>query len=110
MPITLAPFPIDDDTQVLIQTSDVDGPGLAAGGDERVGIQEALDRRLRDAVDRVRPAAAAVLASLEELNSPKEIQLEFSIGFTGGMDAFIASSEANVGFKVTLTWENPAKG
>jgi hypothetical protein len=111
MPITLAPFTIDDDTKVLIQTSEVNSPGLVPeGGDELVGIGDQLDRRLRDAVDRVRPAAAAVLDSLKELNSPRQVELEFGIGVTGSMDAFIASSEANVSFKVTLTWENPAKG
>ena len=56
----------------------------------------------------MRPAADAVFESLRELNSPKQIELEFGIGVSGTFDAFIASTEANVSFKVKLTWENPS--
>jgi hypothetical protein len=104
MSITLAPVNIDADTRVLIQTSDVQ----AADGDELVGLTDDLERRLRDAIDAVRPAAAAVLESLKELNSPRQAEIEFGIGLTGGLDAFIASSTADVSFKVKLVWENPA--
>lgn len=96
---------IDDHSTVLIQTTEIDAPD-AGGGDEYVGIDDQLDKRLRKAIDRVRPAADAVFDSLRELNSPKQIELEFGIGISGSFDAFIASSEANLSFKVKLTWEN----
>ncbi len=56
----------------------------------------------------MRPAAAAVFESLRKLNSPKQIALEFGIGVSGSLGAFIALSEAEVNFKVKLVWENPA--
>ncbi len=54
----------------------------------------------------MRPAAAAVFDSLRELNNPKQIELEFGIGISGSFGAFIASTKADVSFKVKLTWEN----
>jgi hypothetical protein len=106
--ISVKPYAIDDNTNVLIQTTEIDAPepSTDTGGDEFVGIEEELDLRLRQAIDRVRPAAAAVFDSLRELNSPKQIALEFGIGISGSFGAFIASTEANVSFKVKLTWEN----
>jgi hypothetical protein len=105
--IKVKPFAIDDRTRVLIQTSEIDAADVtSATGDELVGIEEELDLRLRQAVDRVRPAAAAVFDALRELNSPKQIELEFGIGVSGSLGAFIASTEADVSFKVKLTWEN----
>jgi len=106
--ISVKPYAIDDNTRILIQTSEIDAPdvSLASGGDEFVGIEDELDMRLRQAIDRVRPAAAAVFDSLRELDSPKQIELEFGIGVSGSFGAFIASTEADVSFKVKLTWEN----
>ena len=103
--ITVQPIAIDDHTSILIQTTDIDTPH-AEGGDEYVGIDDELDKRLRQAIDHVRPAADAVFESLHELNNPKQIELEFGIGISGSLDAFIASTKAEVSFKVKLTWEN----
>lgn len=103
--IKVQPIAIDDHTSILIQTTAIDIPN-AAGGDEYVGIDDALDKRLRKAIDRVRPAADAVFASLHEINNPKQIELEFGIGISGELDAFIASTKAEVSFKVKLTWDN----
>jgi len=52
----------------------------------------------------VRPAAEAVFDSLRELESPRQIELEFGIGISGSFGAFIASTQADVGFKVKLIW------
>lgn len=112
--LPLAVFQIDDNTRVLIQTTPVVVPPgqsttTATGdGDQPAGISDELKRRLRDTLDVIRPAAGAVLESLQDLNNPRRVELEFGIGVSGEMDAFIASSQADVSFKVKLTWENPA--
>ena len=103
--IDVRPFVIDDHSTVLIQTSDIDAPPSGAG-DQYAGTQDQLDKHLRHAIDRIRPAADAVFESLRELNSPTQIELEFGIGISGGFDAFIASTEANANFKIKLTWDN----
>lgn len=102
-------LPIDETTRVLIQTTAIEAKHKGEG-DELVGLEEELDLRLGQAIDRLRPAAAAVFESLRKLNSPKQIELEFGIGVSGSLGAFIASSEAEVNFKVKLLWENPAAG
>lgn len=106
--INVKPFRIDDKTQVFIQTTEIAAPdlGSATGGDEFVGIEDELDLRLRQAIDRVRPAAEVVFDSLRELESPQQIELEFGIGISGSFGAFIASTKADVSFKVKLIWEN----
>ena len=111
-PLPVAAFDIDDHTRVLIQTTPVIAPAKptpAPAGDEPAGISDELRRRLADTVEMVRPAASAVLESLKDINNPAKVELEFGIGISGEMNAFIASSSADVSFKVKLTWDNPKR-
>jgi len=111
-PLPLASFQLDGDTRILIQTTPAPTPAdyrprPSGDGDEPAGIQDELKKRLASTLDAVRPAAATVLASLRDLNNPAGVELEFGIGINAEMDAFIASSTADVSFKVKLTWQNP---
>jgi len=111
-PLPLASFQLDDDTRVLIQTTLAPTPAGyrpqgSADGDQPAGIQDELRRRLAGTLDAVRPAAATVLASLQDINHPTSVELEFGIGINAELDAFIASSTADVSFKVKLTWQSP---
>lgn len=98
---------LGDGTQVWVETIDVepDGVELVSAGDEH-------QARVQQALDMIKPAAAALHRSLQEINRPKTVELEFGVGISGQIGAFIAAASTSMHFKVKLSWENtdPADG
>jgi hypothetical protein len=76
-------------------------------GFQRAGRDGETSHRFETAIARIRPAAQAVLETLRELNTPKNIEIEFGIKFSGKIGAFIASADTDATFRVKLVWENP---
>jgi hypothetical protein len=60
---------------------------------------------LETSIERVRPAAEAVIASFREsAQAPAEIEVEFGIVLTAEAGAVIAKTQGEVHFQVTLRW------
>ena len=76
---------------------------------QRAGRDEEASRGFETAIARIRPAARAVLETLSDLNTPKNIEIEFGIKFSGKIGAFIASADTDATFRVKLVWENPTR-
>jgi len=69
-------------------------------------IVERVERTFEAALDKVRPAAAAIIEKLQDLNrAPSEIGVEFGIKIGAKGNAFITSAETEANFKVTLKWQ-----
>lgn len=103
----LQPFRLNDQETVWIEVQDL--PVAADGGDGLALVARGSAgpaRLLREALEQIRPTADTVFAALKELNTPSQIELEFAIGFSGKVGAFIASADTTAGFKVKLTWNN----
>lgn len=101
---------IDDHQSVWIEVRDLPVRALNGDGDGEdleliARTPERVERLFKEALAQVRPAAA-VFDTLRELNTPSQIELEFSIGLTGHLEGFIASAETAGQFKVKLTWDN----
>ena len=90
---------------VWVELQDVEAE---ATGFQRAGRDEEASRGFETAIARIRPAAQAVLETLRELNTPKNIEIEFGIKFSGKVGAFIASADTEATFRVKLVWENPS--
>ena len=78
--------------------------------DEAITAAQARDlvgaETFEKALDRVKPAAQAVVQAFRELNEPDEIGLEFGIDFKTEANAFVLTGEASAAFKLSLTWKN----
>ena len=100
-------FQLADGTPVFIEGAD----DSSATGLRRVarGEQGAakVDQRFEDAIARIRPAAQVLLDSLQDLNRPEEISLEFGIKFSASAGAIFASVDSEAAFKVNIKWKNP---
>lgn len=60
-------------------------------------------------IDRVRPAAEAIVASLRAaIDRPNEIEVAFGIKVSAEAGAFIASASSEANFAVTLRWRDKA--
>jgi NTP-dependent ternary system trypsin peptidase co-occuring protein len=73
-----------------------------SSGDEGDGRAQ----RFVEAVEKVRPAAEAVLKAFQEMHTPDEIGLEFGIKFSAKAGAILASVDSEATFKVSLKWTN----
>jgi hypothetical protein len=68
-------------------------------------IAEKAGQTFESALDRIKPAAEAILQRLSGLaKSPDEIQVEFGVKLSGKLGAVIASVDAEATYKVTLKW------
>ncbi len=72
----------------------------------RGGGGEKAEKRFKDAIARIRPAADALLTSFKEMNTPDEIGLDFGIKFNARAGAVFASVDSEATFKVSLKWKN----
>jgi hypothetical protein len=69
-------------------------------------LQEKVAKTLDDALETTKEAAESIIEKLSGLkNSPQEIDVEFGIKLTAGLDAIISSTGAEANFKVTLKWK-----
>ena len=69
-------------------------------------IFEKVEQTFEATIDKVRPAAAAIIEKLQDLNqAPSEIGVEFGIKIGAKGNAFITSADTEANFKVTLKWQ-----
>ena len=54
----------------------------------------------------VKPLVGSVYNSLQELNSPTEIELEFGIKLAAKTGIIVTSAESEANFRVKLAWKN----
>lgn len=101
--------PEDGDTMVV----EVDEPVDDASGEEQVAFgtwRKPVQAKVsfEEALDRVRPAAVAVLEKVRGLAvAPDEAQIVFGIKLTASAGAVLASAGVEANYTVTLTWKNP---
>lgn len=94
-------FVLDDGKTVWIE---VEEP--KAHGYEPVSRRKAEEeRQFKKALDRIKPAADDLLATLRGLTTgPDEIEVEFGIKISGELGALIASTSTEANFKIMLRW------
>jgi hypothetical protein len=94
--------------------AEVDGPLPPYGGDayepvrrrRRSDTADTAASTLREAVDRVRPAAQDVLDSLRAMpQAPSRVALEFGVKLSADAGVVLARASTEAHFKVLLEWE-----
>ena len=99
----LVEYPLEGGGSVAVETD-----GTAGGAMRGWNRDEATARAsetFERAIDRVRPAAEAVLASFRDAaQRPDDIEIEFGIALTAEAGAVIARTQGEVHFRVTVRW------
>ncbi len=102
----LVEYELDDGSTIVFETDDdASGAGstrLSSGG----GLPERAEKSLKEVSQRIGPAAQTVLDSLKEINTPKEVQMEFGLKFSLNAGLVVAKADSAVNFKVTVKWVN----
>ena len=102
----LIKFPLQDGGSVIVEVDEPTPEGViraACPGEVVAKAKETLE----DALDKIQPAAQAIIAKLRGLpDAPDEIGVEFGIKLSAQAGAFIASAGVEANYKVTLKWAN----
>ena len=101
----LVEFPLEDGSTILVEVESPEGGGMvpaARGGETVVKAQETFEA----ALDKVHPAASAIIAKLRDLHDPPdEIGVEFGLKMSAEAGAFVAAAGVEANYKVTLKWK-----
>jgi hypothetical protein len=107
----LATFPLrdgDNGDSITVEIED------SHGGVQRASTMDTVrqaTQTFEDALDRIRPAAAAIIGRLRSLaDPPDQVGVEFGVKLSAEAGAFIASASSEANFKVTLSWKRNEKG
>jgi hypothetical protein len=105
----LVEFESRDGRSVLVEVDDQTIPTTRGWRDEgRRDISGRAQESFEAAVDRVRPAADALLTSMAGLTyAPDEVSVDFAVQLSAEAGAFIAQLGSSATFRVQLTWRRP---
>ncbi|HKQ07601.1 MAG TPA: CU044_2847 family protein [Blastocatellia bacterium] len=103
--------PLEQGGTLLIE---VDDPEIRTGirSISPTEVAEQAKQTFESALEKIKPAASAIVDKLKSISDPPDqIGVEFGIKLSAKASAFIASSDAEANFKVSLTWKrNKAEG
>lgn len=101
----LVEFPLEDGSTTVVEVNEPEPDGVrrvARAGE----IAEKATQTFEAALERIKPAASAIVAKLRDLNTtPSEIGVEFGIKLSAKAGAIFASADSEANFKVTLKWK-----
>lgn len=106
----LIEFPLEDGSTMLVEVEDPVTAGRASVGPVRgahpVEMAERAQQTFEASLEKLKPAASAIIAKLRELgDQPEQVAVEFGIKLSGTAGVVLASTGVEANFKVTLTWK-----
>lgn len=97
-------FPLEDGSSLWVEVNEAETPGLAPAA--RGDLPTRAAKTFEAAMERVRPAAQAIIQKLRSLHdAPDEITVEFGLKLSAEAGAVIAASGVDANYKVTLKWK-----
>ncbi|MHC4115894.1 MAG: CU044_2847 family protein [Planctomycetota bacterium] len=101
----LIEFPTKGNSSILVEVDEPEPEGGMVQA-ARTGEIAKASQTFEAALDRIKPAAGAIIAKLRGLGeSPDEIDLEFGLKLSVEAGAFIASTGTEANLKVRLNWK-----
>jgi len=101
----LVEFPLEDGGSILVEVETPETAGMvpaSRGGEVVAKAQQTFEA----ALEKVRPAAGAIIAKLRALHDPPdEIEVEFGLKMSAEAGAIVAAAGVEANYKVTLTWK-----
>ncbi|HEC35358.1 MAG TPA: hypothetical protein ENI39_02350 [Anaerolineae bacterium] len=106
----LVEFPLEDGGSILVEVEAGEAAGMVPAAATR-GVPERAQQTFEAALEKVRPAAAAIIAKLRALHDPPdEIEVEFGLKMNAEAGAVVAAAGVEANYKVTLTWKRTPTG
>lgn len=103
----LIEVPVENGNTVFVEVEEISsGQGGVRRRASPSDLTVKTTQTFEDALDRIKPAATAVISKLRELPvQPEQITVEFGIKLSADAKVYIASASAEANFKVSITWK-----
>lgn len=109
----LIEFPLDDGDVLLVEVDVEESPdGLeqVARNQHGEGLPEKAAMTFHRAMDKVKPAAEAIIQRLRGLSEPPdEMEVEFGLKLSADAGAVVASTGMSANYTVKLKWKKDTK-
>jgi hypothetical protein len=100
----LIEFPLEGGGSITAEVEE--SPGKTIRGAGSAVVLEKAQQTFEASLERIKPAAAAIIARLRELrDSPEQVNVEFGITMNAAAGVVVASSGVNAHFKISITWK-----
>ncbi len=104
----LVEFPLEEGGTILVEVEMPEGAGMVPAA--RGEVVQRAQQTFEAALEKVRPAAQAIIKKLRALHDPPdEIEVEFGLKMSAETGAVIAAAGVEANYKVTLTWKRETK-
>lgn len=101
-------FPLEDGDFILVEVDVPEEAGMVPAA--RGEVVQRAQQTFEAALEKVRPAAQAIIRKLRALHDPPdEIEVEFGLKMSAEAGAIVAAGGVEANYKVTLTWKREAK-
>jgi hypothetical protein len=103
---SLIEFPLEKGGSIMaeVDQAEPDGSIVRHGHPGEIAVK--ASQTFESALERIKPAAGAIIAVLRALGDPPDqVGVEFGLKLSAESGAFIASAGVEANFKVTLTWK-----
>lgn len=99
----LIKYTLPDESSILVEVEDTRGGTSPVSRGER--LVEQANQTFEEALDTVRPATETIISKLRGLSvSPDEVEVKFSIKFTGESNVVIAKTAIEGNFEIKIKW------
>jgi len=106
----LVEFESEDGGIILVEVEVPEEAGMVPAAAVR-GVPEKAQQTFEEALDKIRPAAQAIIRKLSALHDPPdEIEVEFGLKMSAKAGAVVAAAGVEANYKVTLTWKRKGTG
>lgn len=106
----LVEFPLQDGTSILVEVEDNTDIGGVVRAARPGEVVERAQKTFEEAMDKVKPAAAAIIAKIRSLSdAPDEAEVQFGLKLSADAGAFVAAVGVEANYTVTLKWKKEEK-
>lgn len=106
----LIEYALENGESVVLEIQDEDSSEETIPVAKKAGVVTKANQTFDKALEKIKPAAAAVILNLKSLHEPPdEISLEFGVKLNATAGAVVASTSLDANYKVTMTWKRNSK-
>jgi hypothetical protein len=101
----LIEFPLEDGGSIVVEVDEPEPEGGVVRAARPGEIAAKAGQTFETALDRIRPAAGAIITKLRGLSDPPdEMTVEFGLKMSAEAGALVAAAGAEANYRVTLKW------
>ncbi len=103
----LVEFPLESGGSIMVEVEETGVRASPVRSGRPNEVVERAGQSFETALDKLRPAASAIIAKLRDLSeAPDKVEVEFGIKLSADVGVVLASAGAEANYTVKLTWRH----